>query len=305
MTPSAFDSAVIQARILREVARIRSKHLDWCANPIEGTLTEKIVQNLVETLDVHAQALLPAVDCRNLIAPYLNRLRSVGQALIQNAEARSLLSDPYSEDRLRKIAESSGEYLVKKHSLTPDQQQQELGILIESTRLALRGKAMEWRIWKSDIVIQIETRFEARLLHWMAEAIEQVARSSKNLCSSTKLQVANWEEIEIDFTSEERVQIRIGKQLETCNYGELGFEDRRSGKPNRAWLLLRVLAAQGGTIREAVRTGEDWPKVEKRIQEIRKSLRNYFRLLDDPLPFVEGTGYRTRFAIRVARSYES
>jgi hypothetical protein len=46
------------------------------------------------------------------------------------------------------------------------------------------------------------------------------------------------------------------------------------------------------------------PKVEKRVQEIRKALRRNFDLTEDPIPFVKGTGYQTRFKIGCAESYK-
>jgi hypothetical protein len=91
---------------------------------------------------------------------------------------------------------------------------------------------------------------------------------------STK--AATWDAIEISFLSEERVQIRHGAATETLNYAEFGFQDGRNGKPNRAWEAFRVLAAERGIIRDAAKTGGKWPDVEKRIQEIRKVLREHF-----------------------------
>jgi hypothetical protein len=118
-------------------------------------------------------------------------------------------------------------------------------------------------------------------------------------------EAATWDAIEISFTSEERVQIRIGVTTETRNYTDFGFEDARNGKPNRAWETLRVLAEEDGTIQDAAKTGRTWPRVEKRIQEIRKVLRKHFRISADPIPFVEGTGYQARFKISCSRSYNT
>jgi hypothetical protein len=63
-----------------------------------------------------------------------------------------------------------------------------------------------------------------------------------------------WENIEISFISDDRVQVKIGSQVETRNYAEMGFEDKRSGKPNHAWGVLRALARNGGVIPNSVRT---------------------------------------------------
>jgi hypothetical protein len=133
----------------------------------------------------------------------------------------------------------------------------------------------------------------------------EVAETHRNQYPRTNLKVVDWPEIEIEFLSDLRVQIRSGPQTETFNYGDLGFEDRRNGKPNRAWLLLRHLAESNGMIREAKEVQMPWPKVEKRVQEIRQFLRQYFGISSDPLPFAEGNGYRTRFQIVRARSYDT
>jgi hypothetical protein len=116
---------------------------------------------------------------------------------------------------------------------------------------------------------------------------------------------ADWNAIEISFLSDERVQIRNGAKTETCNYGELGFADGRTGKPNQAWLTLRALAQTRGIIRDAATTGRAWPKVEKRIQEIRKALRNHFGISTDPVPFVDGTGYQACFKIGCSPSFDT
>jgi hypothetical protein len=115
--------------------------------------------------------------------------------------------------------------------------------------------------------------------------------------------VRDWGEVEIRFLSDERVQITVGKQRETRNYAEFGFEDGRSKRPNLAWITLRVLAKQQGTISSSNAGG--WGKVEKRMQEIRRVLRHHFVITDDPLPFIEGIGYRTRFKIGCAPSCDS
>jgi hypothetical protein len=115
-----------------------------------------------------------------------------------------------------------------------------------------------------------------------------------------------WQSIEILFLSDLRVQIRIdGKNMETLTYAELGFADGRTQNPNKAWEVLRVLAEQRGVIQDGKTVGELWPKVEKRIQEIRKELREYFGLPDDPIPFVEGMGYQATFKIRCAPSFHA
>jgi hypothetical protein len=114
-----------------------------------------------------------------------------------------------------------------------------------------------------------------------------------------------WKSIEILFLSDHRVQIRNGAKSETLNYAEFGFKDGRSEKPNQAWEALRVLATEGGTIRDAAKMGGKWPKVEKRVQEIRKAFRKHFLIPADPIPFVEGTGYQALFKISCGPSFQT
>src|ERR1035437_2588353 len=116
---------------------------------------------------------------------------------------------------------------------------------------------------------------------------------------------ANWEDVQIIFLSDERVQIRNVSQTETRNYAELGFADGRSKKPNQAWVTLRTMAQEDGLIRDGSKIGRAWPKVEKRMQEIRKALRDHFDISADPLPFVSGAGYQACFRIGCGPSFHT
>jgi hypothetical protein len=114
-----------------------------------------------------------------------------------------------------------------------------------------------------------------------------------------------WEEIEILFLSDERVQIRNGGNRETRNYAEFGFQDGRTGNPNQAWEALRALAEKNGVIQDVTAVNQPWPKVEKRIQEIRKVLREHFHISTDPIPFVEGVGYQACFKVGCSPSFHT
>ena len=120
---------------------------------------------------------------------------------------------------------------------------------------------------------------------------------------------ASWQNIEISFLSDERVQIRNGANIETRNYGEFGFADRRAKqgarKHKQAWATLRAMAVQNGIVQDGAKMGADWSKVEKRIQEIRRVLRRRFGIAADPVPFIAGTGYRARFKISCGPSFDA
>jgi len=125
-----------------------------------------------------------------------------------------------------------------------------------------------------------------------------------------RCQASKWEDIEISFLSDERVQITIGTQIETRNYHEMGFASKQNGTPVRAWQVLRSMAETEGVVRVASDTGK-WATVEKRMQEIRKVLRHLFGLTDDPLPYTKKTrrnpeefGYRTKFKLGCRPSFK-
>jgi hypothetical protein len=122
---------------------------------------------------------------------------------------------------------------------------------------------------------------------------------------SSNAGVATWDTIEISFLSDERVQIRHGTISETRNYAEFGFDDKRSGKPNQAWVALRALAEQRGVIKDAAKMPQPWSKVEKRIQEIRKVLRKHFGISADPIQFVNRVGYQAKFKICCSPSFHT
>jgi hypothetical protein len=124
-------------------------------------------------------------------------------------------------------------------------------------------------------------------------------------------QADKWEDIEILFLSDERVQITVGTHTETRNYDEMGFASKKSGAPVVAWATLRKMAELRGVTRMAD-DSRKWAAVEKRIQEIRKVLRHRFGLTDDPLPFIKKTrrdsedfGYRAKFKVGCRPAYES
>ena len=177
MADGPFDHPSIQARIAADVLRIRSRSLESSAESAEGDFDTTIVATLVETLNAHARAFLDQVDCDGLISEYTNELRRVGAALIQNAEEHSFLADPYSDDRLRKIAESSIEYIQRQRSLTSEQEEAEISAAVERTRSAVMKKALAWSDWRNQILSRIVSRFEARYCYWTAEAIERVTHS--------------------------------------------------------------------------------------------------------------------------------
>ncbi len=106
-----------------------------------------------------------------------------------------------------------------------------------------------------------------------------------------------WDAIEIRFLGDHTVQIKVGHRMYSQNYAEMGFEDRRGGRPNRQWAVLQTLACLSGTIPDDARNGKQWEAIAKSIERTRKLLHKHFRLSGDPLPYSKGVGYQARFKI--------
>jgi hypothetical protein len=162
---------------------------------------------------------------------------------------------------------------------------------------ALNNARDEWRIKSLDE--------EERAAKGGSRGETDVTTDDPTLTEAEPSCAASWDRVEISFLSDERVQIRNGTRTETRNYAELGFADSRSGKPNRAWETLRALAEANGIIQDGASTAAAWTQVEKRIQEIRKTLRSHFDISTDPIPFVGGTGYRAYFKIGCGPSFDT
>lgn len=128
------------------------------------------------------------------------------------------------------------------------------------------------------------------------------AASAVNGPRTSRKDPLKWKDVDIRFTSEFQVQITTPDDALVMNYADLGFEDRRGGggKPNLAWRTFRRLAECGGTLADA----STWTATEKRVQEIRRKLRDRIDIPGDPIPFVPGAGYRAAFKISCAAAYQ-
>lgn len=113
-----------------------------------------------------------------------------------------------------------------------------------------------------------------------------------------------WEDIQIRFLSDDRVDVLISGQHTTYNSGEMGFVDGRTGSPSRSWLILRFLAEQG-SLSQARGLSKNWAAFERQIGRVRKQLQEFFGLAANPLPYVPRVGYKPLFQIGCARSFHS
>jgi len=128
-------------------------------------------------------------------------------------------------------------------------------------------------------------------------------RTESVTAATASARAQKWEDVQIMFLSDERVQISTLGATETRNYAEMGFGDQRNGKPSTAWRILRTLAESQGCL-PLNRGAQGWAAHEKHIERTRKLLRNHFGIAADPLPLEKGTGYQARFKIACGSSFD-
>lgn len=112
-----------------------------------------------------------------------------------------------------------------------------------------------------------------------------------------------WEDIEISFIGDHDAEVRIGDApARRVNYKDIaGFEDRRTGKPNQLWAVLRVFGSlPERTMPDDARIGKTWVAIQKKIERTSNALRRHFEMTGDPFPYTQGNGYRARIMIRPA-----
>jgi hypothetical protein len=116
---------------------------------------------------------------------------------------------------------------------------------------------------------ELRLRLIARVEWWKGEARKYVAPQRHGLAttrvpSGPEPKATRWQEIEVIFLSDERVQIEIGAHTETRNYAEMGFANKQNGKPRLAWGTLRYLA-------RVERSAQDSPGPQPRVDQGRET----------------------------------
>ena len=100
-----------------------------------------------------------------------------------------------------------------------------------------------------------------------------------------------WHEIKISVVDNDNVSINIREKIERRNYAEMGFKNQKNGKSVKSWQFLLAFRKK----ERLTFSQENRDTVEKSIQDLRKRLRAYFRIQDDPIDY-EG-GYKPKFKI--------
>jgi len=103
----------------------------------------------------------------------------------------------------------------------------------------------------------------------------------------------NWEGISLRFIDGNNVEIKSKDFKQIVHFKDMGFEDKRTRRPDKQWELLQYLAENAGQI--------SWDsslsnvKVKKKKQRLSKTLQEYFQITEDPFfPYKSEEAYTTR-----------
>ncbi|MBE7444684.1 MAG: hypothetical protein HS132_05340 [Planctomycetia bacterium] len=100
-----------------------------------------------------------------------------------------------------------------------------------------------------------------------------------------------WHEVKISFIDNENVKISAKEETKTKHFVEMGFRKGKTSKPVKSWNILL-----GFSENECLKFSQSTKsKTEKAIQDLRKRLRTYFGIQDDPI--ILDQGYRPKFKI--------
>ncbi|MDD5530571.1 MAG: HEAT repeat domain-containing protein [bacterium] len=129
-----------------------------------------------------------------------------------------------------------------------------------------------------------------------------------------------WEDVTIQFISDESIKISANEVSKEFHYTEIGFKDNRKGiVPDSQWKVLQYLAKCGGTISWNFEDAKEYggynytiPKDEipkptnlkerkafpKRIERLRKKLKTIMQLDGDPFEnYIKVKSYKSKFTI--------
>ena len=110
-----------------------------------------------------------------------------------------------------------------------------------------------------------------------------------------------WGDVVIRFLDGELLDIRVGRRaLGAKKFTVLGFENKRSKKPDNIWETLRLLGDNGGEIswENTGRAERTSVTLQKNISVLRRRLKTLFGISEDPFfPYTRSRSYRAKFAV--------
>ncbi len=166
----------------------------------------------------------------------------------------------------------------------------------------------------TEIIGEISQKTAEKIFKKLKEMEAEKQSIKKKMSPPNVAPGTRWENIRIRIIDENNVVILIGNSKYETNYKKMGFEDERTGYPNKQWMFLWLLAINNGALswedyRDNNRLSnlslKDINKFKKIKQLLAETLKNYFKINEDPFySYRKEKAYRIRINLTSARPDE-
>lgn len=119
---------------------------------------------------------------------------------------------------------------------------------------------------------------------------------------------AKWHEVDISFTDNDHVKIKVRDVVKTLHYSQMGFKHKQTKKAIKPWNTLRIFAMNNGTVSYRTRNIKNGKTVSIKserlvtqddVKELKKKLYSEFGIEGNLLPYDEkNAAYKALFQIR-------
>jgi hypothetical protein len=130
-----------------------------------------------------------------------------------------------------------------------------------------------------------------------APTIHTIAEKSTSQTNKFPFKIpagTTWQNIIIQFTDSNYVNIQVAGHSHPTGYADMGFVDKRTSKPTIQWALLSLLAKGGGELPNSSNDVSDNYKKHKQL--LSEKLKGYFNIEADPFEPYKG-GYKTKITL--------
>lgn len=146
---------------------------------------------------------------------------------------------------------------------------------LEITPAALRwqpGAESAWHAFAASLAPQTESHVDRA----------QQRKQAGEAAPKTLPKNLRWSEVTLRFLDGHTVSVAARDYKVRLSFAEMGFEDKRTKRPDVQWRLLETFAADHGRLTWETRGAR--PQLKKAVQRLAKDLKAFFRI-DEP-PFV-------------------
>jgi hypothetical protein len=123
---------------------------------------------------------------------------------------------------------------------------------------------------------------------------------------------SNWKDVRITFRNNHDVAITV-RETKILNrpfgFAEFDLKNSKSGKPLRAWEVLREIAEGDGFLPVGKEFKKDRDAIRRQISNLNRTLKSLFGRNDNPITFekvgADGEGWRAKFAVQQSSTVDS